>query len=100
MMQSIYNRQISLLKMLTTALIIYSFSSCIKVKNHCEQWEVTDERTLNGSCTFDLCSGGGTFNMVFCGDGLKDAKPGNTIVINNDGCCILTRTFKRMIRAY
>jgi len=99
-MQKLYNKQISLLKMLATALAIFTFSSCIKVKNHCEEWKVTDENTLNGSCPLDLCSDGSTSNIVFCGDGLKDAKPGNTIIISNDGCCTLTRTFIRMIRAF
>jgi hypothetical protein len=97
-MKTILNKQISTLKLLAAALTILVFSSCTKETSHCEEWEVTDEPVVYGSCVLDLCSGGGTFKLVFCGDGLKDAKTGNTVVISDDGCCRLTRTFKRLLR--
>ncbi len=97
-MKTILKRQISILKMLIIALIILIFSSCKKEKSHCEEWEVTDEHTIYGNCLLDLCGGDGTYKLVFCGNGLKDAKPGNTVVTSDDGCCRLTRTFKRLLR--
>jgi H+/gluconate symporter-like permease len=99
-MKTILNKQISTLKMLAVALIILIFSSCTKETSHCQEWEVTDERSVYGSCQIDLCGGStGTFNLVFCGDGLKDAKPGNTVVISDDRCCRLIRTFKRLVQS-
>src|SRR5450631_2007013 len=96
-MKTILNKQISTLKMLAAALIILIFSSCTKETSHCQEWEVTDELSVYGSCT--MCGGvTGTFNLVFCGDGLKDAKPGNTVVLSDDGCCRRIRTFKRLVR--
>ena len=98
-MKTILNKQISTLKMLAAALIILIFSSCTKETSHCEEWEVTDESSVYGNCTIDLCGGNtGNLNLIFCGDGLKDAKPGNTVIISDDGCCRLTRTFKRLVR--
>jgi hypothetical protein len=97
-MKTILKKQISILKMLAAMLFIFTFSSCSKVSSHCEEWEVTDEHTIYGTCLLDLCGGDGTYKLVFCGDGLKDAKPGNSVVINDDGCCRLTRTFKRLVR--
>jgi hypothetical protein len=97
-MKSILNKRISALKMLAAVLIILIFSSCAKETSHCEEWEVTDEPVVYGSCIIDLCSGGGTFKLVFCGDSSKDAKAGNTVVISDDGCCRLTRTFRHLVR--
>ncbi len=97
-MKTILNKGISTLKMLTAALIILIFSSCTKeTKNHCEEWEVTDEYSIIGACTF--CGGTNTtLTQVFCGDSLKDAIAGNTIVLSDDGCCRLIRTFQHLIR--
>lgn len=102
-MKTILNEKISTLRMLAIILFIFTFSSCKKVSTHCEEWEVTDDRISinsgNGTCLIDLgCGGSRTLSLVFCGDGLKDAKPGNTVVISDDGCCRLTRTFKRLLR--
>jgi len=97
-MKAIFYKQISTLRILAVILFIFTFSSCKKVSNHCEEWAVTDEPVAYGSCISDICGGGGTFKLVFCGDGLKDAKAGNTVVISDDGCCRLTRTFKRLVR--
>jgi hypothetical protein len=102
-MEAIFYKQIAALRMLAIVLFIFTFSSCSKVSSQCEEWEVTDERfgigAGNGSCEIDLgCIGSRALNLVFCGDGLKDAKAGNTIVISDDGCCRLTRTFKRLLR--
>jgi len=95
--KSIVNKLILALKILAAALIILIFSSCTKEASHCEEWEVMDEYSVNGSCL--LCGGSNkTLNLVFCGDGLKDARSGNTVVISDDGCCRLTRTFKRLLR--
>ncbi|HEY5408066.1 MAG TPA: hypothetical protein VIJ92_13310 [Ginsengibacter sp.] len=95
-MKTILNSQISILKMLAIILFIFTFSSCKKVSNHCEEWEVTDEYSVYGNCFF--CDGNNrTLTLVFCGDGLKDAKAGNTIVMSDDGCCRFTRTFKRLV---
>ncbi len=96
-MKTMLDKQISILEMLAIILIISTFSSCSKVSSQCEEWEVTDEYSIYGSCL--LCGGSPkTLNLVFCGDGLKDAKAGNTVVISDDGCCRLTRTFKRLLR--
>ena len=96
-MKTILNKS-STLKMLAAALIILVFSSCTKETSHCEEWEVTDEPVVYGSCILDLCSGRGTFKLVLCRDGLKDAKPGNTVVISDDGCCRWYRTFNHLVR--
>jgi len=46
-MKTLFNNQISALKMLATILFIFTFSSCSKVSSKCEEWEVMDERVVN-----------------------------------------------------
>ncbi len=101
-MKSILDKEMSAWRMLVIILFVFTFSSCKKVSSQCEEWEVTDERSGIGSgCVIDLgCGGSKTLNLVFCGDGLKDAKQGNTVVISDDGCCRLTRTFKHLVRSF
>jgi hypothetical protein len=63
-MKTILDKEISALKMLAAALIILIFSSCTKEISHCEEWEVTDEHSVYGTCVW--CGGNtGTFNLVF-----------------------------------
>ena len=99
-MKTILDKEISALKILAIILFIFTFSSCKKVSSQCEEWQVTDERSGMGSgCVIDLgCGGSKTLNLVFCGDGLKDAKPGNIVIISDDACCRVTRTFRHLVR--
>ncbi len=83
-------------------LIILSFFlvTCVKVNQQkCEEWEVTDRKTYSGNGIDWSCSGSRTYQLVFCGDALKDASPGNTKVLGS-GDCITTRTFVRFIKNF
>ncbi|MGH2563002.1 MAG: hypothetical protein ACRDE5_00720, partial [Ginsengibacter sp.] len=84
------------------ASIVCTFSSCTKQTTDCEVWEVTygsPEGGTIGSCGIDLnCGDHRTLQLLFCGDRLKDAKAGNTIIINDDSCCTKTMTFNRFIK--
>jgi hypothetical protein len=89
---------------MTAVIVAISFSACSKQTNNCQEWEVTYDCTINitgpiGSCGIVLdCGGTRTMNALFCGDQLKDAKPGNTITIGQDQCSITTMTFNRQIK--
>ena len=78
----------------------FFFATCVKVNTpKCEVWEVTDEKNYLGSGIDWSCAGKRTYQLVFCGDALKDARPGNTKVIGG-GDCQTTRTFVRFIRIF
>jgi hypothetical protein len=86
-------------KFLLAAILFLAVSSCSKENlPKCEKWEVTDEGVLLNGCIIDLGCGTRTLQLDFCGDGLKDAKAGNTIILSEDQCCKKTRTFERFIR--
>ena len=81
------------------AIVLLTFSACSKENPpQCEEWEVTDARYNVGGCIDFSCAGSRTLQLSFCGDDLKDAKTGNTVIISEDQCCKKTRTFKRFIR--
>ena len=71
--------------------------SCIKKTDRCETWEVQDSCTETGSCYYLGCNNRtGTFQKSFCGEGLKNGRAGNTIIIEG-GCTTITRTFVRKL---
>ena len=87
----------------TVLLIGLSFflATCTKTnKQKCEVWEVTDTKKYIGSGIDWACAGSRTYQLVFCGDGLKDASPGNKKVIGTGGDCETTRTFVRFIKNF
>lgn len=101
-MKTILIKQFSMIKLLVSASIVFTFSSYTKQKVECELWEVTyNSHAVGtiGSCIINLnCGGPQTLQLLFCGDNLKNAKAGNTITINEDSCCTKTMTFNRFIR--
>jgi len=81
-----------------SATLFLAVSSCSKENlPGCERWEVTDEH-FTGGCIDLSCSGSRTLQLDFCGEGLKDAKIDNTVILSEDQCCKRTRTFKRFIK--
>ena len=77
--------------------IIFFFQLSCKKTDRCETWEVSDSCTETGSCYYLGCNNrSGTFQKGFCGEGLKDARAGNTIIIEG-GCTTITRTFIRKL---
>lgn len=87
------------------AVVIFSslfFATCKVDLPLCEEWEVTDKESSSGSlpdCSIDWsCGGSRTLNLEFCGESLKDASAGNTIILNATTCCKTSRTFVRRIR--
>ena len=74
----------------------WAVSSCSKYKPpECEKWEVKEEGALK--CIADFSCINRTRQLQFCGDALKDASAGNTIIIRDDDCCKVTRTFMRIV---
>ena len=70
--------------------------SC-KKSDRCETWEVNDSCTETVSCYYLGCNNRtDTFQKGFCGEGLKNARAGNTIIIEC-GCTTITRTFVRKL---
>ncbi len=87
------------LKVLLAAILLLTFSACSKENPpQCEEWEIVDERFNIGGCNGYGCSGSRTLQLIFCGEALKDAKAGNTIILSEDQCCKKTRTFTRFIQ--
>ncbi|HEY0678870.1 MAG TPA: hypothetical protein VGD17_11325 [Chitinophagaceae bacterium] len=79
-------------------IILFLTLSCKKIKPYnCQLWEVTDAKSNAGNCIDWSCAGIRTYNLYFCNDGLKDAIPGNVVVLSEDDCCRRTRTFNRRI---
>jgi len=76
----------------------FFLATCVKVNTpKCEEWEVTDQKNYLGTGIDWSCSGKRTYQLVFCGDQLKNARPGNSIVIGG-GDCQTTRTFNRFVK--
>ena len=83
-------------KSLLAAMISLAVSSCSKGNlPKCEKWEVKEEGALQ--CIFDLSCMDRTRQLQFCGDALKDAFAGNSVIIRDDDCCTVTRTFVRIV---
>ncbi|RXK58490.1 hypothetical protein ESA94_17795 [Lacibacter luteus] len=82
-------------------VILVGCSTCSKVNSNrnCEEWEVTDRKSYSGTGFDWSCAGSRTLQLVFCGDALKDASPGNTKIISS-GECTTTRTFNRFIKKW
>ncbi len=88
-----------MMKTLIIASIIVIFSSCSKENPPpCEEWEVVYEKNNIGGCNDLGCAGSRTLQLIFCGDALKDAKTGNTVITSEDQCCRKTMTFNRFVR--
>ena len=81
-----------------TAFIIFIlFQLSCKKTDRCETWEVSDICTETGSCYYLGCNNrNGSFQKTFCGEGLKNARTGNIIIIEG-GCTTITRTFIRKL---
>ena len=79
-----------------SAILFLAVSSCSKYKPpECEKWEVKEEGALK--CIADFSCIDRTRQLQFCGDALKDAYAGNTLIIRDDDCCKVTRTFIRIV---
>ena len=80
----------------TTSLLF--LSTCKKESLKCEEWEVEDAKHNIGGCIDWSCAGSRSYHLIFCGESLKEARAGNTIVLSEDQCCKRTRTFIRFIQ--
>ena len=79
-----------------SAILFLAVSSCLKSNlPECEKWEVKEEGAIR--CWADFSCTDKTRQIILCGDGLKDASAGNTVIIRDDDCCRLTRTFIRIV---
>jgi hypothetical protein len=69
---------------LMTAGILFSVLLCCTKQDSCQTWEVDDQCTETGNCTYVGCNTypSGIHQEEICGDNLKDARPNNTININ------------------
>jgi hypothetical protein len=89
----------TLIKVSLAAILLLAFSASSKENPHeCEEWEVVIERFNIDGCIDWSCAGSRTLQLSYCGDALKDAKVGNTVILSEDQCCKKTLTFKRFIR--
>ena len=100
-MKTLLTNTITLAKGILAAIFILTFSACSKILPNCEKWEVEDVGTaINtpgcGIIVWDC--GQKTLQLSFCGEALKDAIAGHTILLGEYDCCRKTRTFKRRIR--
>lgn len=89
------------MKTLLAAIFLLAFSACSKeIMPKCEKWEVEDAGSFinNPGCGFYSDCGRKTLQLSFCGDALKDARAGNTILLGEYNCCRKTRTFIRLMR--
>ena len=80
------------------AIILLTFTACSKYVSECEEWEVEHMEFITGACFISLgCGGNDTRQMFICGEALKDAKPGNSIILRENQCCRYTRRFIRKL---
>jgi hypothetical protein len=78
------------------AILFLAVSSCLKSNlPKCEKWEVKEEGALG--CWVEFSCTDKTRQVILCGDGLKDASAGNIVIIRDDDCCEVTRTFIRLV---
>jgi len=96
-METLLNKIIAITKVSIAVILLLTISGCSKYNPpECEKWEVVDDgQVINGCIDFGCL--GRTYQLLFCGDALKDAKAGNTITLSEDQCCRKTRTFVRFI---
>ncbi|MFT3746976.1 MAG: hypothetical protein QM768_01610 [Agriterribacter sp.] len=91
-----------ILKNFAALISLLLFLTCTK-SPQCEEWEVKDEKYFKGNVTNGCfadwsCTGSRTFTLTFCGESLRDARAGNTVILSKSQCCESTRTFIRFIR--
>ncbi len=99
-MKTLLTNTITIAEVILAAIFLLAFSACSKESSpKCEKWEVEDVGTIinNTGCGITLDCGRKTLQLSFCGDDLKDASAGNTILLSEDDCCRKTRTFIRLI---
>jgi hypothetical protein len=90
-------KRVTVTSLLIVCLLV--FSSCSKESiPKCEKWEVEDVGHFKDGCLFSFSCRERTLQLSFCGDGLKEAKAGNTITIGGSDCCKTTRTFIRKVQ--
>ena len=91
--------RIAIIKLSSPITLLLAFSACSKESiPTCEKWEVEDIGHIKEGCFWDLSCGRRTLQLRFCGDGLNDAKAGNTITTYETDCCETTRTFIRKVQ--
>jgi hypothetical protein len=88
----------SKIQILITLILLLAVTSCSKQSVKCETWQIEDDGTLKEGCILDFSCGSKTLNLTFCGDELKNAKAGNTIILSEDDCCKKTRTFVKLVK--